>query len=131
MSASPQTHRDSLERGVQVAVASRIAATATAVIGQSAAIVRASRAIALARRSTNEFRASRAAERTRCVLIAAAAALGGHLVMARLLPESAAPMLSLTVLALIGAGLTAAVSAQRGAGEQEILQPDHVARRPH
>ena len=68
MSASAHSHRDrdTLERGIQLAHASRIGAVAAALVGRSVSTARSSRAIAWVRRGVNEFRASSAAERTRC-----------------------------------------------------------------
>jgi hypothetical protein len=46
-------------------------------------------------------------------LIAAAAALAGHVVMAALLPATSRPTVSLSVLALLGAGLASVSRVRR------------------
>ena len=103
---------ETMRRAGWIASRSRIAALGDFLVRRSVASLRASRALALARRGLRAFQSLPPAERTRCALIAGAAALAGHVLLARLLPASASPTLSATVVALLGAGLTASVSGQ-------------------
>lgn len=109
---NPAAPHDTIGGGGRVVSHSRIAAVAAGLVSRSMASVRSSRAIELGRRGANGFQSLPAAERTRCVVIAAAAAVAGHVAMAALLPASASPTLSLTTLALLGAGVAVGVSAK-------------------
>jgi hypothetical protein len=107
---NPAAADDTMERAGRLISHSRIAAVVAFLVSQSAASARSSRAIGFGRRRANAFQSLPAEERTRCALIAAAAALAGHAALAALLPASASPMLSLTTLALLGALVAAGVS---------------------
>jgi hypothetical protein len=82
------------------------------IVRRSVASVRSSRALTLAQPLLRELRSLSPGERARCVIIAVGAALAGHIVLASLLPASASPTVGLTALALLGAGLIAARSAE-------------------
>ena len=103
---------DAVRRASWIAGRSRIAAVAGFIVDRSAASVRSSRAVTLARRRLREFQSLSSGERTRCVLIAIGAALAGHVVLAAMLPAPATPTLGLTTVALLGAGVVLARSAE-------------------
>jgi hypothetical protein len=110
---SPFTGDDeAMQRAGWIASRSWIATLGDFVVGRSVASARSSRALMLARRCLQEFQSLPAAERARCELIASAAAVAGHVVLAALLPASARPMISVTAVALLAVGLTVSMSAK-------------------
>ena len=98
---------DSMARGGSIVGRSRVAEFVRQIANHSGASVSSSRAAAQIHRLVREFDSLPAGERARCALIAAAAALGGHILMAALLPPSGRPTVAVTTLALLGAGLVA------------------------
>lgn len=103
---------DAVRRAGWIAGRSRIARVGDFVVSRSVASVNSSRGLMLAQRCLREFQSLPSGERTRCALIVWAAAVAGHVFLAGLLPASASPTLSVTTVALLGAGIAAGVSAK-------------------
>jgi hypothetical protein len=69
------------------------------------ASIRTSRSSAVVRQGLQTLRAMPADQRGPCAVWTIAAAVAGHAALAAILPPPARPTLTLTVLALLGAGL--------------------------
>lgn len=100
-------------RASEIIAGSRVAAVVEGSLRRFVAGARTSRSVATVRPFVRELQAMPAGERGWCAVLTIAAALAGHVVMAAMLPWSARPTLTLTVLVLLAAGLAAGAAAVR------------------
>ena len=96
---------DALLRAEWIIRHSQAATLCRSIVNRSTASVHTSRSRAVARRLAAQFQSLPIAERNRCVLLMAAIALAGHVVMASLLPPPARPLAAVSALLLLVAAL--------------------------
>ena len=94
-------------RAAAIIAESRIAAAIEPIIQRCATSARRARSWLLVQRLAREFSALPRAERRVIVLLIVAVALGGHGVMAWMLPSPASPTRTLTAVSLVAASLAA------------------------